>query len=255
MLLSLTAAVCHAGNPFAPDTEGMTLKYAVKDKKGKIISYSTQRVSNITTKNGDTVITIVNETTGPDGKPFTTKDLPATESSQTLDEATQAEILQRGMDILGTTQTVISHGRVVTPMDSVKDMIDRIKSETANVEGLDFIVNADEVSYPVEPHEGEELAPASISLSLSMEGKTMEIMKMTVLNRKIIGRETVTVAAGAFDCWKVTETLTMKTPLGKAFSTTVLTWYADSIGAVLSQTLDKRGKIENTSELVSLSRR
>lgn len=67
-----------------------------------------------------------------------------------------------------------------------------------------------------------------------------------------MGKERITVPAGTFDCWKVSETVeyTMRGKSQAHF--TRLTWYADGIGEVRSEDLDDAGDVIREVELVSV---
>ncbi len=64
-------------------------------------------------------------------------------------------------------------------------------------------------------------------------------VKMKVCNRRIEGRETVSTDAGAFDCWRISEDIVVSVLLFKK-RTTVVSWYADSVGLVRSESWSAR---------------
>ena len=119
-----------------------------------------------------------------------------------------------------TVRIRISGDKVIFPMENIDQLIAEIKKSILGNDDIDFTVAMDEICYPLHPQVGQQLE---------------------------------TVPAGTFDCWTVNETEVMKTPIGMGTTTQSVTWYAEGIGEVKSQTLNKRGKLEESSELVSIA--
>ena len=136
--------------------------------------------------------------------------------------------------------------------NGVQNILQKSESILGN-DDIDFTVAMDEICYPLHPQVGQQLETVHISMSLKSNDRQFDIIKITIKDRSITGRETVTVPAGTFDCWTVNETEVMKTPIGMGTTTQSVTWYAEGIGEVKSQTLNKRGKLEESSELVSIA--
>ncbi|MBE2206244.1 MAG: hypothetical protein IAE84_01600, partial [Saprospiraceae bacterium] len=81
-------------------------------------------------------------------------------------------------------------------------------------------------------------------------GVTIMTLRFDITDRKVVAKETITVPAGTFDCYKITYTFTTKTILSKAFSVT--SWHNEKAGVVRSETYDKKGVLESRSELSKL---
>lgn len=77
--------------------------------------------------------------------------------------------------------------------------------------------------------------------------------RVSVDNREVIGRETITTKAGEFDCIVVREHKIEKGP-GRNRETTAYTWYASGIGMVRHDTYDKNMNLETTEQLCSIKR-
>lgn len=85
---------------------------------------------------------------------------------------------------------------------------------------------------------------------------TLKMMGMTTSVKgtgKVTAKESITTPAGSFDCYKVENEVSTKAMLN---TTKVITtsWYARGIGAVRTETYDKKGKLINVLELVSLQK-
>lgn len=232
LALLLAVPVCIAGNPFVPSEKGTALTYVNRDKKGNIVSRSVQTVTDVAETAEGTVITINDKTLDADGKPLISDTLAMS-------------------DI--TVRIRISGDRVIFPMQNLDQLIAEIKESILGNNDIDFTVAMDEICYPLHPQVGQQLETVHISISLTANDQQFDIIKITIKDRSITGRETVTVPAGTFDCWTVNETEVMKTPIGMGTTTQSVTWYAEGIGEVKSQTLNKRGKLEESSELVSVA--
>lgn len=236
LALLLAVPVCIAGNPFVPTEEGTTLTYVHKDRKGNIVNRSVQTVTGVAETAEGTVITLNDEMLDADGNPLTSAAADMQETIASL-----------------TIRVRISGDRVFIPVENLEEMIAEIKESIPETEDIDFIVKMDEISYPLHPKAGQQLETAHVSMSLKMKDKQFDIFTVTIKDRSITGRETVTVPAGTFDCWVVNETEIMKSPVGMGTTTKSVTWYADGIGEVKSLSLNKRGKLEESSELVSIA--
>ena len=67
---------------------------------------------------------------------------------------------------------------------------------------------------------------------------------------KCLAIENVTVEAGTFRCYKITQK-TDVTVMGIKTEATTLTWYAKGVGAVKTETYNKKGVLQSTQELIS----
>lgn len=74
--------------------------------------------------------------------------------------------------------------------------------------------------------------------------------KVSVTDRKVVGRERITVPAGTFDCIVVLEHKSQR--LGKLVVSYAYTWYAAGIGMIRHDTYIK-GSLKTTERLVSLT--
>lgn len=74
--------------------------------------------------------------------------------------------------------------------------------------------------------------------------------KVSVTDRKVVGRERITVPAGTFDCVVVLEHKSQR--LGKLVVSYAYTWYAAGVGMVRHDTYIK-GSLKTTERLVSLT--
>ena len=76
-------------------------------------------------------------------------------------------------------------------------------------------------------------------------------MTVNVTDREVIGKETVTTKAGTYECYKVSQKMSMKYIVNAQFSS--VEYYAEGVGHVKSESYNKGGKLIGTRELVSIS--
>ncbi len=85
--------------------------------------------------------------------------------------------------------------------------------------------------------------------SVTAVGMTMNV---DVTERKVIGSEVLTTPAGTFDCVIVSEHKVEKGMMRNRI-TTAHTWYARGVGMVRHDTYDKRGNLETSEALQSIT--
>lgn len=99
---------------------------------------------------------------------------------------------------------------------------------------------------------GQSLPEAEMQMTASSNGMTFTQMNMKILNRKVEGRENVTVPAGTFECYKIvydtqSETRVATVPIRANFKT--VEYHAPNIGVVRSEIYDGRGRLSSYTVL------
>ena len=98
--------------------------------------------------------------------------------------------------------------------------------------------------------------PNSLSVGQSLEDSSAKgkigfiSYSVTTTEGKCQAIEDVTVAAGTFRCYKVSQK-SNSSSMGIKMETNTLTWYAKGVGTVKTETYDKKGKLLSTQELIS----
>ena len=100
---------------------------------------------------------------------------------------------------------------------------------------------------------GDKLEDAEMIINMSSSVIKMK-MTLTVTDKEIIGKETITTPAGTYDCMILTQTTTVK--LGKMMSvkTTSKHWIAKGVGSVKTENYDKNGKLEGYTLLTQFTK-
>jgi hypothetical protein len=120
------------------------------------------------------------------------------------------------------------------------------------IQGLEMSFNSEDLALPSQLQVGTSLPDASTEIKAGTNGVTIMTIRFEMTNRKVASREKVTVPAGTFDCYKITYSLASKTIFTKTFDAAV--WYSEKVGTVKTETYDKKGNLEERSELSKFKR-
>jgi len=122
-------------------------------------------------------------------------------------------------------------------MEAYKDM--QVEIETNNA-----------MQFPGNIDVGASLPDANIVVRISNQGIPMFSLSVNITNRKIEGKEMITAPAGSFECFKMSydiETKTVMTVKMKGID-----WFAENVGTVRTESLDKNGKLLGYTVLESI---
>lgn len=139
---------------------------------------------------------------------------------------------------------------------------------TVHVDMRNF-VNEDQMkafqSYELE-FEGENLeVPGSLSVGQSLDNGQMTLtasnspipmaMEVTVTNRKVVAKESVTTPAGTFECYKITSDLSITTKMAIKMTLDFSTaeWLAPKVAVVKSESY-RKGKLQGYSVLTNTTK-
>ena len=174
--------------------------------------------------------------------------------------------------ILKTTKT--SEGEVATMKSSVKDENGKLIAETkynATCDGnkisidfksmvspmmmdqfkdMDYDISGTDLEIPNNLSVGQTLPDAQMIMNISMSGIKMN-MELSITNRKVIGKESVTTPAGTFDCFVITSDMTTK--MGVSQTSSSKQWIAEGVGMVKQEDYQK-GKVSSSSLLTAFSK-
>jgi hypothetical protein len=78
-------------------------------------------------------------------------------------------------------------------------------------------------------------------------------MYVNLSNRKCAAIESVTTPAGTFECYKITQDVEAKA-IVKVLATDI-TWLAEGVGVVKSESYDKKGKLMGSSQLTKFEKK
>ena len=191
--------------------KGAVQTVAVKDAKGKITSQMRNTVQAITGARNAFAIEYESEILDDQGQ--------SAENSMTLNY-----------------RIVVKDGFMYLDMKGMFGAMDGIG---------DVQVSGKSIKIPSNLSVGQTLEDASAKVRIGF----MNCSTVTT-EGKCLAIENVTVEAGTFRCYKVTQK-TNATMMGMKTESTTLTWYAKGVGSVKTEIYDKNGKLQSTQELIS----
>jgi len=121
-------------------------------------------------------------------------------------------------------------------------------------EGSDFdiAIEGDMLYFPRDLVEGAELNDGNITIKVNKDGFTFITMTMTVFNRKVLGKESITTEAGTFNCQKVSYDFESKFGILKVKGSAT-EWYHDDRLIIKSESYNKKGKLIGSTALTRIS--
>lgn len=154
---------------------------------------------------------------------------------------------KKGKETVNTDYTIECTGdaTITDQMAIVKNqMAANMKDPNTRTE-----VQGSNVVMPVVLNEGQQLPDSEIDIII--HSSITMTAKIKIHDRVVVGKETITVPAGSFDCMIVSSV--METQILGNKKVTMKSWVAKGVGVVKEETYDKKGKIEKTLLLTELS--
>ncbi|MBX2914322.1 MAG: hypothetical protein KF856_03510 [Cyclobacteriaceae bacterium] len=113
-------------------------------------------------------------------------------------------------------------------------------------------VQSENLELPSKLTVGQTLKDGSITLTA--EGSPLPMkMSVTVYDRKVEGKETITTPAGTFECFKISSKSKVNTQMGITMNLNFsgVEWFALKVGMVKSESFDKNGKSSGYTQLAA----
>ncbi len=202
---------------YYPETEGAELVYQHFDKKDNLSSSSSQKVTSYKVKPGGAEATILVKTYDEKGKPVSESELKVKCESGTFYFDMKGYINQQ-------------------MMSAYEDM--EVKVETENLE------------MPGKLNAGDILQDGNLVMDISSGGMKFMTMQISITDRKVESRETITTKAGTFECFKISENVTTKAPVNVTVKT--IEWLCPGTGVVKSESYSGGDKYMGKTELIAL---
>jgi hypothetical protein len=133
----------------------------------------------------------------------------------------------------------------------MKSMIDPNTMNTYKEMGME--ITTDNIVYPSSINTGESLPDGNLKMVIKSGQATLMTIVITISNRKVTARESITTEAGTFDCYKLSYDSVVKMGF-ITVSSSAIEWIADGVGVVRSETYNKKSKLTGYSVLTSLTR-
>lgn len=198
---------------FSPMKEGAELKYTVFNESKEVLGKSIHKVSSV-----------------------------LREGSATIAEIELTTFNKNEEEIYNTLYSAeCNNGDFYIDMLRFFD-----QNKLAEHNNLDIEIEGDFLGFPKLMKTTTRLLDGSITV-IAGNNKPMT---MSMNNRKLLGEEKLTVAAGTFDCYKMSYGFTSDFGTEKLQGNGI-TWYAKDIGVVKSEVYNTAGKLVEYTELIS----
>lgn len=206
-----------------PTKLGTTLEYTYYNKKGREDSYQTQKVVEVRNVDDATVIKLES----------------SVYSNKKKDDA-----------VVTNFELKCEDGNFFINMNDF--------SSTANYEqyegspDMDVEIESKDLFYPSNMSVGETLPEGSMEISVKNSGMRLFGTTITIKDRKVEAKETITTSAGTFECLKITSVIITKSVMTMESKT--VQWLAEDIGIVKTENLTKNGKLVGSQVLTGISK-
>ncbi len=201
---------------------GMVLTYKSFDKKAKetsIVRYTIQNVKSPGSKDLDITYKV---------ESFDPKETPVYSEEITIHQ--KGDVLYMDMSSFVNKAGFQQNGEIPAELE----------------------IKGNSMEIPVNVQPGTSLPDASVIMSMKMGFISMK-MAADLTNRKAEAVEDLTVAAGTFKCIKFSSDVNAIV-MGMNVKSKSLEWYSKGIGMVKTESYDKNGKLQSSTELVELKK-
>lgn len=202
---------------YFPDKIGSEIETTAYDKKGKITSISR----------------------------FKILDLNQTERGLEIRAASEIEIPDEKDAVISKSEVVFycKDGKFYIDMEQyLKDL------NMEAYESMDISIESQDMELPANPKAGDVLGNGNLTVVVRNNNIKLVTMTIEIVNRVVELIEEVTTPAGTFECFKLNYDI--KSRIGfikRNYKNSV--WYAKGVGAVKTETFDKKGKLDATTLL------
>ncbi len=117
---------------------------------------------------------------------------------------------------------------------------------------VDVEMKQNTINYPTSKRTDFKLKNGSVEMKAKAYGMLVINLTVSVLDRKIVGLETIETDAGSFECVKINQTLQIKDKRKEKNHPTVI-WYLPGFGPIRSELYSPNGKLMEYSVVSSIS--
>ncbi|MBN8821801.1 MULTISPECIES: hypothetical protein [unclassified Spirosoma] len=139
----------------------------------------------------------------------------------------------------------------------VADMSGMLQSMQSTMKDMEMRLKSNKLVYPAKLSVGQKLDDGKMEADMLNNGTTMMTMNMTMTNRQVDGKESITTPAGTFDTYKISsdvsfENRAMGIPIRSSMR--VVSYRTDNnIFDIKSETYNKNGKLLGSSVLTKVN--
>tara|TARA_R100000935_G_C2835349_1_gene167765 strand:+ start:1297 stop:1980 length:684 start_codon:yes stop_codon:yes gene_type:complete len=223
LIICLTIVSIHLGfsqdcNSYFAMEEGVTSQITSYDKKNKPVAIVDYKITDVNDENGAKIAKITSTVKDEKGELIATSDY---------------SVICKG------DKVSIDFKSMMSPqlMEQYKDM--------------DFEIEGNNIEIPNSLNVGDKLSDSNMEMTMNMAGMNMK-MNISMKDRSITGKESITTPAGTFDCVVITYTSEFK--MGMTRSGTAKQWLSKGVGMVKQEDYNGSGKLTSSSLLTAFKK-
>lgn len=161
-------------------------------------------------------------------------------------ETSQVSITVRELDKKKVQQSEVKATVTCNGGSMVFDMIGQMGKQA--VAFPDATITGDNLEYPSVMTVGQTIKDCSVKIGSPQLPFSLE---MQIADRKITAKESITTAAGTFECYKITYSVTTKMMMD--IKMTGIQWYSTKLGVIKTQSFDTAGNLLTVSQLEAIN--
>ncbi|NCA79368.1 MAG: DUF3108 domain-containing protein [Sphingobacteriia bacterium] len=196
---------------FYPTTQGTSLEYTFYNRKDKESSKQLQKVVKSRQEDGATVLTI-----------------QASQKDKRAEKAVET-----------TFEVKCDEGKFYMNMSDFASAFNY--QQYQNQPNMSVDIQSEGLYYPSNLSVGQTLPEGKVQIDIAANGINMFGTTVSVINRKVEGKETIETPAGKFECLKISADVITKSAVNSENKT--IQWLAEGVGLVKSENRSKDGKL------------
>ena len=165
------------------------------------------------------------------------------------DGSIKARVETKVMDAEGEEQMQTDYEVICSGNEITFDMISMLSPQmTQAFSGMEMTITGDGLQMPGSLEVGQSLSDASTEIKAGTGNLNLIKMSISISDRKVEAKESITTEAGAtYECYRIRYIMESKMLITKQFE--IVEWFAEDIGMIRSETYNKKGKLESSTEL------
>ncbi len=141
------------------------------------------------------------------------------------------------------------------------DMRNFMPQGMEGVEDVQIVFEGDQLTIPSDLKAGQSLKNLTFVVKIVSDNPAMKAMAtnttVTIKNRKVVGNEKITTAAGTYDCVKMTydsESTVSIMGMKRTMNSSSVDYLSEGVGMVKSESYDEKGQLNSYVELSSFKK-
>jgi hypothetical protein len=129
------------------------------------------------------------------------------------------------------------------------------------MEDVQIVFEGDQLTIPSDLKAGQSLKDLNFVVKIVSDNPAMKAMatntNVSIKNRKVVGKEKITTAAGTYDCFKMTydsESTVSIMGMKRTMNSSSVEYLSEGAGMVKSESYDEKGNLNSYVELSSFKK-